>query len=1041
MSTESDGYGESETGSVMSGRQRVQLSQRGRSRSSSRSDVPNRLDSLTSSLRDTNKNLLEVGDLLNQYRDANSRQTDAIERLRENLSTANQQRDHNHTERLSRYESDTMSASELRSGREARHRRTASEIYTRRLRPSVRFSRDVDEIHDIHRDLRDLSRDQTKLAAELQQERRQRTQLDTDNRRILLDLSDSMKRSQREESRPSDHVERRLRDIQEELRSQRESSSRKYETRDRDQIRAEIRETVLNASREEDRQLRSRFLEVETQRQKLASDLERTRAKLDRSEGSTAALQQQVDSLRRDLSRSNEDRHQLKTELTSLKDSFIEDEVPPSRHERQRRAKQAEAENQRETGKLEQEIQSLRAQLSQASSLREFEGQRRELEQSHRQREQLSQHIDTLNKELDGKDKSQAQLLSQLRDATDDLAESERQRKLALSQLESLQARLQQKTSESKAFHEQAKESERLLLENQTRKEEKQRKVYNMAKQLKTKCKSLEQDLEASKHTSSQQGIRIEELLRENEALHSQKTNTAHKMDTLQRELSDILERFAQQDEQLRLRDIEVNELKSTCLRLEQELKDTRNLTDRLNGDMASEQARHRVLCEDKIKLEQELDSCRRSLQQAEERSQRAQRELRDTSKQNADLSARLSELAMERKEASRQLAVAEEEKQNVKQDLARLDAKFKEVQDFNAALTEKLHTEIENAKVNEKKTVQDVVLKQKRERAELEAEIQALKIELAESRSSAKSLRRQIDRTKSEAEKVREELRFLDDENIKLKRNYDRMRAGFEEQTQLVEVGDNRASAMEKHLQRAELTIQDLRLDHEDALRALVREVDILVGLVSESSLDSETLQPFSRPHESHETMLHDLKSKLYWLQEEVRRQADKRLRLAENLNRSRSEVDDIKKQQLANRVAYETKLDVTEDLLRGLQREKEDLHLQNLERAHTVKSLEKQVENMEDHIRAGTRIVESSFEALREPDRFPPPSPPSPKASFDRLKELERERQRIEEKYNRYQSTVAHLHQQLNDSKTLYSSPPRRDRSVTSARGDNHL
>ena len=67
------------------------------------------------------------------------------------------------------------------------------------------------------------------------------------------------------------------------------------------------------------------------------------------------------------------------------------------------------------------------------------------------------------------------------------------------------------------------------------------------------------------------------------------------------------------------------------------------------------------------------------------------------------------------------------------------------------------------------------------------------IKIESAESRSSAKSMRRQVDRGTADVEKMRDEIRQLDDENLKLRRNYDRIRAGFEEQTQLVEVGDNR--------------------------------------------------------------------------------------------------------------------------------------------------------------------------------------------------------------------------------------------------------
>ena len=58
------------------------------------------------------------------------------------------------------------------------------------------------------------------------------------------------------------------------------------------------------------------------------------------------------------------------------------------------------------------------------------------------------------------------------------------------------------------------------------------------------------------------------------------------------------------------------------------------------------------------------------------------QKELRDLTKQNAELTARVSELNVQKKETERQLAVTEDEKQNVKQDLGRLDAKFKEVRE-----------------------------------------------------------------------------------------------------------------------------------------------------------------------------------------------------------------------------------------------------------------------------------------------------------------------------------------------------------------------
>ena len=67
------------------------------------------------------------------------------------------------------------------------------------------------------------------------------------------------------------------------------------------------------------------------------------------------------------------------------------------------------------------------------------------------------------------------------------------------------------------------------------------------------------------------------------------------------------------------------------------------------------------------------------------------------------------------------------------------------------------------------------------------------VQIELAEDKSSLKSARRQLDRSKSDYDHLKEEYNKLEDENAKVKRNYDRIQAEFEEQTQMAEVDGNR--------------------------------------------------------------------------------------------------------------------------------------------------------------------------------------------------------------------------------------------------------
>ncbi len=68
-----------------------------------------------------------------------------------------------------------------------------------------------------------------------------------------------------------------------------------------------------------------------------------------------------------------------------------------------------------------------------------------------------------------------------------------------------------------------------------------------------------------------------------------------------------------------------------------------------------------------------------------------------------------------------------------------------------------------------------------------------APQIELAEDKSSLKSVRRQLQRSKSDYDHLHNEFNKLEDENAKVKRNYDRIRMEFEEQAQMAEVDGNR--------------------------------------------------------------------------------------------------------------------------------------------------------------------------------------------------------------------------------------------------------
>ena len=57
----------------------------------------------------------------------------------------------------------------------------------------------------------------------------------------------------------------------------------------------------------------------------------------------------------------------------------------------------------------------------------------------------------------------------------------------------------------------------------------------------KVKCKKLEREMDGSKRGSTQLLDRNEQLVKENEALKEQSITLSHRMDTLQKEVNDIL--------------------------------------------------------------------------------------------------------------------------------------------------------------------------------------------------------------------------------------------------------------------------------------------------------------------------------------------------------------------------------------------------------------------------------------------------------------------------------------------------------------------
>ncbi|XP_033628047.1 centrosomal protein of 128 kDa-like isoform X1 [Asterias rubens] len=1041
MSSDSDGYEASDSSyrpRVFSNEYRCTKPRRTATGSSS---SPDQVKELTSSLRNTTRNLNAVGDLMGHYRDNNERQSAAIERLRDNLAHSTESLKQERLNRASALHgsygksSRPLRSSDLEDSRGRRKYKPTSphdDYYGvnesrrrkgRRLRkPSVHFDEDLDEVHEIHQTVRDLSSDQIRLEDDLDREIQRRTQSEIESKRNLQGLSDSLRESQRktEKEKSSLRVDKRLQAIQEELRQQRmQQESKQRKAKETTSVSAELKQALATQSKQEEKEMRERLLKAETEKQQLTRQLETTQRKLDKSEGIKTAMQLQMDDYKNNLRVSDHERSIMQDKLSDYQEALEDEGVPLTRRDRmQQRLRDTTDKQDRERQQLEQEIEALKKQLTQSQSEKDLESYQRELKRSQKQQDQLSQHLESVTKELEGKERHIAHLTSKVEDASTDLKRSQHQQNLVLTQLEELKKRLGSADRKVEGQDERLVELQSKLGTSQEKKEEIRTKARDKIRQWKLKCAKLQRDADSFKRSLSKAVSDNEQLLRDTESHRTLNGTSSHRMDILQREMNDILEKRAQQDEQLRLKDIETNELKSVRKDLELELRDTRNFMDKLDNELRAHQARHNVLADEKLRLEEDLQSSRAKHQQAEDHIQKLQAEWNKLNLQQSELTGQLAEESGGRRVAEAHIRHLMQDIKTSKDDAERQAQQLKEEKMSHEVFAEELQKKIDDKKGRGERMVMELTNRLKRERAEMDAELQTLKIEIADAQSQVKTLRRQLEESKTEADKSTVDLARVEQENAKLRRKYERAKLGFEEQARHAETEDSRASNLERQLKRSSTQLLELDAEYESILRIISQEVDHLVEAISDHHGDAykAVLSPTRDIKNKPQHWLADIKSKLHWLQEEMRTKHANERRLKRDLETSRTDIEEISKYTGQERRELMSQITEQSSAVRELQQDNQDLAMGKIHKDVLVKSLEKQVAQLENHIETNTKTLRRSLEMLPEPEIF---SPDVSSHDYKKLKDLQAERDRINDRYNRYTGTVSLLQQQLEQAK----------------------
>ncbi|XP_058515912.1 centrosomal protein of 128 kDa-like [Ochotona princeps] len=202
-------------------------------------DVTEKVYSITSTLQDTSWNLRQVDQMLGRYREYSNGQLK--ESLEHSIGQLRSQRLLRNSGGRS-FSVPSLSASESDDNAltESHHVPPTSPLKDygdsqgiRRIRSQtgvrcVQEPGNMAQLHAFHQSLRDLSSEQARLGEDFNRELSRRSRSDAETKRVLEELAEKLNEAQKQEV-VSDRVERRLQEIEREMRTERELVERRQD--------------------------------------------------------------------------------------------------------------------------------------------------------------------------------------------------------------------------------------------------------------------------------------------------------------------------------------------------------------------------------------------------------------------------------------------------------------------------------------------------------------------------------------------------------------------------------------------------------------------------------------------------------------------------------------------------------------------------------------------------------------------------------------------------------------------------------------------
>ncbi|EMP25532.1 hypothetical protein UY3_17395 [Chelonia mydas] len=419
-------------------------------------------------------------------------------------------------------------------------------------------------------------------------------------------------------------------------------------------------------------------------------------------------------------------------------------------------------------------------------------------------------------------------MLDQLKEIQSCYKACESERRQTELQTAELAQQLEESTKEADRYLAEFRQSETLRLETEKKKEELKVKAQESIRHWKLKYKKLERDMVKQNETINQLMDKSNQVLKEKDDLKAQLLSAIHQIENLRKELSDVLTKRAQQEEELHCKEVKLSETKSQQIVLEQEIREVQDTANKLESELQKQILVQNQMRNEKERLEEELETANMINEKDQERFLEMQEDIKNLSAIRAELTNRIAEEEKAKKEILKNFSDLQKHQESKQEEMTTTSWQLKMERDVHQQELADLRSELQNVKTKHERNVQELIKLFRQEKDEAENHIRRLKTELIDEKNVVKAQRQQVEKMKTECDKLTEELTQGEEENTKLRWKYEFVKQELEEK-------DKQISSEEDHLRRME----ESRLQFRDQLRCLETEQESILTMIG-SEIDA---------------------------------------------------------------------------------------------------------------------------------------------------------------------------------------------------------